>query len=426
MRQLLPTPSDEADLVAAYDDPGREPSDDRPYVLLNMVASTDGAFTVEGRTAPLSSAADRALFHLLRTFVDVVLVGAQTVRVEGYGPPKVSDEQRVRRVERGQTPAPRMAVVTRHLDLDPGARFFTGDGERPLLLVPGDAAADVVARFEPAADVVQAGTGGVDLRAALGELRQRGVRTVLCEGGPTLNGELARAGAIDELCLTVAPELVGGGGGSGLLGRVHLDATMGLSLVHALEEDDHLFLRYRTAGAWPEPAPDDPAATDEVTVDAFHDAVGDLDYPMMIVTATDGTQRSGCLVGFGAQCSIAPPRFMVWLSKRNHTYRVAQRADVLVVHFPSTAPADVELAELFGTTTGDEVDKFSRCRWSDGPGGAPVLDGVARWFAGSVTERFDSGDHVAFMLAPVDGRSGEWPGQLGFQAVKDFTPGHAP
>jgi len=257
----------------------------------------------------------------------------------------------------------------------------------------------------------------------LAEMRRRGVVTVLCEGGPTLNGELARAGAIDELCLTVAPKLVGGSAGSGLLGRVGLGSTMNLSLAHVLEDDGHLFLRYRTNGPWPAPAVADPAVTDEHTAEAFQGAVADLDYPMMIVTAATEDERGGCLVGFGAQCSISPPRFMVWLSKHNHTYQVAQRADVLAVHFPSTD--DRELAELFGTTTGDDVDKFAVCRWRTGPGGAPVLEGVRRWFAGTVTERLDSGDHVAFMLDPVAGESGDWPGQLGFQALQHLNPGHS-
>jgi len=168
----------------------------------------------------------------------------------------------------------------------------------------------------------------------------------------------------------------------------------------------------------------DESLTDEPTTEAFEGAVADLDYPMMIVTAAAGDERAGCLVGFGAQCSISPPRFMVWLSKRNHTYRIAQRADVLAVHFPSSA--DTGLAELFGTTTGDDVDKFAACRWRAGPGGAPVLEGVSRWFAGSITERLDSGDHVAFMLDPVAGGSGSWPGQLGFQALRDLRPGHSP
>ena len=157
-------------------------------------------------------------------------------------------------------------------------------------------------------------------------------------------------------------------------------------------------------------------------MDEFSDLVGDLDYPMMIVTATAGSERAGCLVGFATQCSIDPPRFAVWISRKNHTFRVARDAGVLAVHFLSEA--DRPLAELFGGTTGDEVDKFSRCRWRIGPQGVPVLDDCARWFAGEVIEQFPTEDHVGFLLAPilVEGRA--WPGQLGFQAARAISPGH--
>lgn len=154
----------------------------------------------------------------------------------------------------------------------------------------------------------------------------------------------------------------------------------------------------------------------------FHDIAGDLDYPMLIVTTAAGGERAGCLVGFAAQCSIEPLRFMVWLSKKNHTYRVARQAEMLIVHFPDSANRD--LAELFGGQTGDDVDKFTQCRWQPGPGGTPVLDDCARWFAGRIVERSDAGDHMAFMLNPVDGRTGPWSGQLGFRQVADIEPGH--
>ena len=160
----------------------------------------------------------------------------------------------------------------------------------------------------------------------------------------------------------------------------------------------------------------EPAAT------AFQSIVGALDYPMGIVTTFDGTERAGCLVGFTAQCSIDPPLVMVWLSKRNHTTRIAGRATALLVHLPSHA--DRELATLFGQETGDEVDKFSRCRWEPGPEGLPLLAGCSRWFAGRIVERLDTGDHVGHLLEPFDAAAGPWSAQLGFQSVKDLEPGH--
>jgi flavin reductase (DIM6/NTAB) family NADH-FMN oxidoreductase RutF len=154
----------------------------------------------------------------------------------------------------------------------------------------------------------------------------------------------------------------------------------------------------------------------------FADLVGDLDYPMMIVTVAARGERAGCLVGFATQCSIDPPRFAVWISRKNHTFRIARNADVLAVHFLSKA--DRPLAELFGGQTGDEVDKFARCRWRDGPRGVPVLEDCARWFAGEVIDQLPTEDHVGFLLEPISVQVGEWAGQLGFQAAQTISPGH--
>jgi flavin reductase (DIM6/NTAB) family NADH-FMN oxidoreductase RutF len=159
---------------------------------------------------------------------------------------------------------------------------------------------------------------------------------------------------------------------------------------------------------------------------ALHRLAGELDAPMVVVTAaTPDGRRSGCLVGFSTQCSIHPPRVLVCISKKNHTLPVATAAPVLVVHW--LADDDRRLAELFGGETGDEVDKFEHCSWRSGPGEVPVVDGVKGWVAGPVVGRFDVGDHVAFLVEPEAG-SDEEPsaGQLGFQAVKDLEPGHDP
>jgi flavin reductase (DIM6/NTAB) family NADH-FMN oxidoreductase RutF len=155
---------------------------------------------------------------------------------------------------------------------------------------------------------------------------------------------------------------------------------------------------------------------------AFQRIAADLDYPMTIVTTGDGDERAGCLVGFVAQCSIDPPLLMVWLSKKNHTARVAYRASTLLVHFVGQDQGD--LAALFGTTTGDEVDKFDRCRWEPGPDGVPRLTDCTRWLAGHIVDRFDTGDHVGHLLEMFDGAAGKWAGQLGFQQVKDLDAGH--
>lgn len=157
---------------------------------------------------------------------------------------------------------------------------------------------------------------------------------------------------------------------------------------------------------------------------AFDRIAGLLDYPMFVVTTRVGDQRAGCLVGFTSQVSIHPPRFMVGLSKRNHTYRVASSgATHLAVHLLTRE--HVGLAWLFGSETGDRVDKFARCAWQDGPEGMPILCGAAAWFAGKVLHRFDLGDHVAHLIEPVGGSSPDrLDGLVTFADVRDLDPGH--
>ena len=153
--------------------------------------------------------------------------------------------------------------------------------------------------------------------------------------------------------------------------------------------------------------------------------MSELDYPMVVVTTAAEDERSGCLVGFFSQCSVAPARLAVFLSVTNHTFGVAERASHLAVH---VLHADQrELAELFGTTTGDEADKFERCGWSTGPGGVPVLDACPSWVVGRISDRRSTGDHVLHVLEPVAADHGRRPmHQLGFQSVVDLAPGHAP
>jgi flavin reductase (DIM6/NTAB) family NADH-FMN oxidoreductase RutF len=158
--------------------------------------------------------------------------------------------------------------------------------------------------------------------------------------------------------------------------------------------------------------------------DRFNALVGGLDYPMFIVTVSDGARRAGCLVGFAAQCSIDPPRFMVWLSGKNHTYLVAKGADRLAVHVP--AADQRSLVALFGTRTGHEVDKFADCEWRDGPGGVPLLTDCPQWFVGRVLSRHDTGDHQGLLLVPTDVSDEHGHPQVPFQEVKDLNPGNEP
>jgi flavin reductase (DIM6/NTAB) family NADH-FMN oxidoreductase RutF len=134
---------------------------------------------------------------------------------------------------------------------------------------------------------------------------------------------------------------------------------------------------------------------------SFDRIVAALEYPMLIATAAARGERAGCLVGFATQCSIDPPRFLVCLSRSNRTYRLALNAEALAVH--ALGADQDELAELFGGATGDEVDKFKRCRWRPGTDGTPILDGVPAWFCGAIESSFDAGDHAAFVLSPTAG-----------------------
>jgi len=144
---------------------------------------------------------------------------------------------------------------------------------------------------------------------------------------------------------------------------------------------------------------------------------------MFIVTAVgSGGERAGCLIGFGTQCSIKPPRFLAGISKENRTFDVVTRAETVVVHFLGREQR--QLAQLFGGETGDEVDKFELCEWAPGPDEVPVLKDVPGWFAGRVLERQDLGDHLGLLLEPFTAEDRGGALDLGFQGVKSIEPGH--
>jgi flavin reductase (DIM6/NTAB) family NADH-FMN oxidoreductase RutF len=156
---------------------------------------------------------------------------------------------------------------------------------------------------------------------------------------------------------------------------------------------------------------------------AFEGLMSHLDYPMFVVTTSVGHERSGCLVGFATQASIDPPRFLVGLSDKNHTFRVAERASHLAVHVLHRD--DKDIARLFGEQTGDDTDKFRHCAWHEGPHGLPILDGAAAWFSGQVLQRTRLGDHVAFLLEAEDGEASRDLGWLlTFADVGDLHAGH--
>jgi riboflavin biosynthesis pyrimidine reductase len=246
VRQLYPSDAgagevDPVDFVAAESRPA---SDDRPWVLVNMIASVDGATHVEGRSGGLGGPADTAMFRALRGVPDVILVGAGTVAAETYHPPTAPDEIRAARLARGQAALPRIAMVSSRLGIEPDAPVFDGDdpATRPVIVTTTAADPARVERLAAVADVVQAGDRHVDLVAALRGMRRGGARCVLCEGGPTLNGTLLDAEAVDELCLTTAP-LVLGGDASPIIKQA-TSRPRRVRLDRILEADGLLFSRY--------------------------------------------------------------------------------------------------------------------------------------------------------------------------------------
>ncbi|MBW3621651.1 MAG: dihydrofolate reductase family protein [Actinobacteria bacterium] len=205
-----------------------------------MVASVDGSAVVDGRSTGLGGAADRAAFRRLRETCDVILVGAGTVRGEDYRPPRAPDDVVARRAARGLAARATIAVVTASGQLDADARLFADPTYRPVVVT---SAATDVAHLADVADVVRCGEVAVDLRLALERLAARGAAHVLCEGGPSLNASLLRAGLVDELFLTVAPALVGSSPHRILDGA--LDAPVELELVGLRHHEGELLLRYR-------------------------------------------------------------------------------------------------------------------------------------------------------------------------------------
>jgi riboflavin biosynthesis pyrimidine reductase len=239
MRRLLPDPPaeiDDTDLAAAYAVP------DQAHVRMNFVSSADGAATVDGRSGGLGTAGDKKVFGELRTLCDLVLVGGGTAMTESYGATVKSEQARARRRERGLAEVPPLAVVSGSLHLDPAAPMFTATAVRPIVLTKANAPAGMRAQLDRVADVVTAGDDRVDLATALSVLAARGLRRVLCEGGPSLFGSLHAAGLVDELCLTVSPRLAGAGGPRIIAGPAADLAD--LDLTQVLTEDGALFLRY--------------------------------------------------------------------------------------------------------------------------------------------------------------------------------------
>jgi riboflavin biosynthesis pyrimidine reductase len=235
---------DAATIVAALELPENRPLD-RPYTLVNFVVSADGRATVDGRSGGLGDAGDKAIFHALRERVDAVLAGTGTLRAERYGRILGQAARRERRVAAGRSPEPLAVTVSRSGRVPLEIPLFAEPEARIVVFTPGGVPMDGVAaqvRWE-ALDV------DAPLAGALRTLRRAdGVRTLLCEGGPTLFTSLLHEGLVDELFLTLAPQLVGGGDATAITNGPPLPAPGPLRLVAGFEREGTLFLRYAVKG----------------------------------------------------------------------------------------------------------------------------------------------------------------------------------
>lgn len=226
--------------------PGSGSGGRRPWLRANMVSTLDGAAQHEGRSQPISTAADMRIFGTLRGLADVVVVGAETVRQEGYRPARARAEFAPRREAAGQGPAPAVAVVTAGLGLDFSLPLFTSPLVPTLILTGAAAPPDRVAAAERAgARVVIAGDGtGVEPDRAVRALAGLGHTRLLTEGGPRLLGQFVAAGVLDELCLTLSP-MLSAGDAQRIAGGPSLAVPRRFALASLLEEEGFLFARYR-------------------------------------------------------------------------------------------------------------------------------------------------------------------------------------
>jgi riboflavin-specific deaminase-like protein len=246
MRRLLPDPAETTidDQVAELDLVALAP-DDRPHVFTNFALTLDGRATLGGRSGEIGSDADTAMLVGLRTCAEAIMIGAGTMRTERYGRPVADPEKRARRESRGLSPDPLMVIVSGSLELPWDADVFTNGGGEVLVLTtserePPETATPVgIRRYE----------GMVDLADALQHLRsERGVRALLCEGGPHLHAQLIEADLVDELFVTHAPKLAGGEGPHLVAGLPERERRLELTWLLHEPGSDELFARYRVPG----------------------------------------------------------------------------------------------------------------------------------------------------------------------------------
>jgi riboflavin biosynthesis pyrimidine reductase len=234
-----PGPLTEADLLAEY----AYPPSPGPFVRFNFIASADGAAAVAGRSGGLGNDGDRLIFGLLRRLADVIVVGAGTVRAEGYAGELVDPRSQAARRASGRTGHPALAVISGSLDLDPGSGLFAAPPVRPLIFTTTAADPGRRRALEGVADVIDCGVSAVDPEQVVRYLSGRGLGRVLCEGGPAVLASFTAAGLVDELCLSLSPLLVGGEGPR-ISNGTGTQEPVPLRLASLLHEESALYARY--------------------------------------------------------------------------------------------------------------------------------------------------------------------------------------
>lgn len=223
----------------------------RPWLMINMIASADGAIAVDGTSGALGNPADEAVFSAVRACADWIVAAAGTVRAERYGLPRPGTESQRARRAAGRADRPRLAVVTASLNLDADLPLFSDqrpDDDLPVILTGRDAPAAAAERLESVAEVVRLASTRPQPAEILAELDRRGAAVVLSEGGPSFNAQLTDAGVVDELCLSIAP-LVAGGPSPRIVHGSQRVVPLDLSIDHLLEASGTLFVRYLSAPA---------------------------------------------------------------------------------------------------------------------------------------------------------------------------------
>ncbi|MEM9202380.1 MAG: dihydrofolate reductase family protein [Actinomycetota bacterium] len=246
MRQVIPTAAEGVDPLDLYPVDERPRPSDRPWVMANMVASVDGAIAIDGVSGGLGGEGDSIVFRAVRASCDWIVAAAGTVRAERYRVPQPSALVAERRQSLGRAPAPRLAVVTGSVDLDPDLPLFAerpDDADKALVITGSAPPPDAVERIGDAAEWCHLTTERPTPSGVIASLGERGANVVLLEGGPSFNGQMVDAGLVDELCLSISPHLVGGTSPR-IVHRSTSAVPAELSLQRVLEHDGALFLRY--------------------------------------------------------------------------------------------------------------------------------------------------------------------------------------